>query len=130
MGKSGIGEFIFSTQRLSYNKGGDIYNHMKYIIPENKVDKVIFKYLDLNLKGLEKRKPKFYDGFVFAYPDEEFGILGYENNGNLYVYYGLIEEISNGFGLEYSDSKSLISRWVSDRLQLEVINTYKCRFCY
>ena len=96
---------------------------MKYIIPQDKVDKIVFKYLDNTLKSLEKRKAEYYDGFVFAYPDEEFGILGYENNGNLYVYNGLIEEISNGFGLEYSDSKSLISRWVSDRLQLEVINT-------
>ena len=97
---------------------------MKYIISENKIDKIIFKYLDNNLKGFEKRKANHYEGFVFAFPNEEYGILGYENNGALYVYYGLIEEISNGFGLNQSDSKSVITRWVSDRLQLEVINTY------
>ena len=96
---------------------------MKYIISENKIDKIIFKYLDNNLKGFEKRKANHYEGFVFAFPNEEYGILGYENNGALYVYYGLIEEISNGFGLNQSDSKSVITRWVSDRLQLEVINT-------
>ena len=96
---------------------------MKYIIPQDKIDKIIFKYLDKYLKGLEKRKPKYYEGIVLAYPDEEYGILGYENNGTLYVYYGLIEEISNGFGLNQSDSKSVITRWVSDRLQLEVKNT-------
>ena len=88
---------------------------MKYIIPENKLDKIVFKYLDLNLKGLEKRKPKSYKGIVFAYPDEKYGILGYENNGTLRIYYKLINEISSVFGLDESDSELIISRWVSDR---------------
>jgi hypothetical protein len=96
---------------------------MKYIISENKIDKIIFKYLDNILKGLEKRKPKYYDGFVLRYHNEEYGILGYENDGTLYIYGGLIDEISNGFGLEDFDSESIIGRWVGDRLQLEVKNT-------
>ena len=104
-------------------KWGDIHNHMKNIIPQDKLDKIIFKYLDLNLKGLEKRKAKYYDGIIFAYPDKRYGILGYENNGTLYIYYKLIDEISSTFGLDESESELLISRWVSDRLQLEVTNT-------
>jgi hypothetical protein len=98
---------------------------MKYIIPENKLDNIIFKYLDNTLKGLERKNAKYYDGFVFTFPDKEYGILGYENDGTLYVYYELIGEISNGFGLNQSDSKSLIGRWVIDRFQLEVKNTSK-----
>ena len=94
---------------------------MKYIITENKLDKIIFKYLDLNLKGLEKKKPLHYEGFIFAYPDEEYGILGYENDGTLFIDNKLINKISSVFGLKVSDSKYLIGRWVSDRLQLEVI---------
>jgi len=96
---------------------------MKYIIPENKLDKVVLKYLDLNLRNLEKRKPKYYEGIVFAYPDEEYGMLGWKNDGTLYIYYELIDEISSVFKLEESDIESLIGRWVSDRLQLEVKNT-------
>ena len=96
---------------------------MKYKIPQDKIDKVIFKYLDNNLKGLEKRKPKYYEGIVFAYPDKEYGILGWKNDGTLYVYYKIVDEISSVFKLEESDIKSLIGRWVSDRLQLEVKNT-------
>ena len=96
---------------------------MKYIIPQDKIDKVVFKYLDLNLKGLEKIKPKNYKGIVFAYPDEEYGILGLTKNGTLYIYYKLINEISSTFGMDKSDSKSIIGRWVSNRYQLEVINT-------
>ena len=96
---------------------------MKYIIPQDKLDKIVFKYLDNTLKGLERKNAKYYEGFVFAFPDEEYGILGYENDGTLYVYYELIREISNGFGLEDFDSESIIGRWVGDRLQLEVKNT-------
>ena len=99
---------------------------MKYIIPQDKLDKVVFKYLDLNLKGLEKRKPKYYKGIVFAYPDEKYGILGCQNDGTLvvlFIYYELINEISETFGLDRSDSKSIIGRWVSDRYQLKVRNT-------
>ena len=96
---------------------------MKYIIPQDKVDKVVFKYLDLNLKRLEKRKPKDYEGIIFAYPDKRYGILGYRNNGDLYIYRELIDEISYSFGMDKYDTKSLIGRWASDRFQLEVINT-------
>jgi len=32
---------------------------MKYEIPQDRLDKIIFKFLDNNLKGLEKRKPKY-----------------------------------------------------------------------
>ena len=84
----------------------------------------IFKYLDTNLNGLEKRKAKYFEGIIFAYPKEKYGILGYEKDGTLYIYYELIDEISSSFGLNDSDSKSIIGRWVSDRCQLEVINTY------
>ena len=102
---------------------------MKYIILENKLDKIIFKYLDLNIKELEKKKPKYFEGIVFAYPDEEYGILGYENNGSLYIYYELIDEISFSFGMDRNDSKSVIGRWASDRYQLEVINTVEGLAC-
>ena len=94
---------------------------MKYIIPQDKVDKVVFKYLDL--KRFEKRKPKYYEGIIFAYPDKEYGVLGYENNGFLYIYHEIINEISSTFGMDLSDSKSIIGRWVGNRYQLEVINT-------
>ena len=97
---------------------------MKYIIPQDKVDKVIFKYLDLNLKGIEKKKPKYFEGFVFTFPDEDYGVLGWEKPGILYIYTKLIDDISNSFGLNKSDSKSVIGRWVEDRINLEVVRTY------
>jgi hypothetical protein len=94
---------------------------MKYIIPENKLDKIVFRYLDLKLEGLVKKTPNRYDGIIFAYPDEQYGMLGWKNDGTLYIYYELTEEISSTFGLDESDSELLIGRWVEDRLQLNVI---------
>ena len=96
---------------------------MKYIISESKLDNIVFKYLDMNLKGLEKRKPIYFEGIIFVYPDEEHGILAWENDGSLYIYHELIDEISSSFGMDRNDSKSIIGRWASDRYQLEVINT-------
>jgi hypothetical protein len=95
---------------------------MKYIIPENKLDKIIFKYLDIILKRLVKRED--WEGIVFSYPDEEHGILAYfSDDGTLYIYHRLTDEISKTFKLNESDSKLIIGRWVSDRYQLEVTNT-------
>ena len=94
---------------------------MKYIIPQDKIDNIVFKYLDL--KRLEKRKPKYFEGIVFAHPNEEYGILGWQNNDTLHIYNKLINEISEAFGLDKSDSQLIIVRWVRDRFQLEVRNT-------
>ena len=96
---------------------------MKYIIPQDKLDNIVFKYLNLTLKGLEKRKPKYFEGIVFAHPNEEYGILGWQNNDTLHIYNKLINEISSVFGLDKYDVESIISRWVRDRFQLEVRNT-------
>ena len=118
------------NNNLFMNKRGEIFRpffvfiRMKYIIPQDKVDKVIFKYLDLNLKGVEKKNPKYFEGFVFTFPDEDYGVLGWEKPDILYIYYKLIEDISNTFGLNESDSKSVIVRWVEDRLKLEVVHTW------
>ena len=97
---------------------------MKYIIPENKLDNIVFKYLDTTLKGLEKKKPEYFEGIVIAHPNKDYGILGLTNNDTLHIYHELIDEISEIFGLDRSDSKSIIGRWVSDRYQLKVRNTH------
>ena len=96
---------------------------MKYIISESKLDDIIYKYLDLNLKGLNKRKPRYFEGIVLAHPNEEYGTLGWKNNGTLHIYYGLVDDISSNFGLDEYGSESIIGKWFSDRYQLELTNT-------
>ena len=95
---------------------------MKYIITENRLNSIIFKYLDVKYGALEQKKGKYYD-IVFHFPGEEYGKLGWEKSGVLYVFYELMDEISDYFGLESNDSLRVIGKWVEGRYNLKVINT-------
>jgi len=96
---------------------------MKYIIPENKLDNIVFKYLDLNLKDLEKIKYSYMDGMTFKRHNINDPVFFLQNGGTLYIYYELVDKISEIFNLEESDSQSVIGRWFSDRLQLDITDT-------
>ena len=65
---------------------------MKYIITENRLNSIIFKYLDVKYGALEQKKGKYVD-IVFHFPGEEFGVLGWKKSGVLYVYYKIRDEI-------------------------------------
>jgi len=95
---------------------------MKYIITENRLNNLIFKFLDVKLDGIEEKKGKFYD-IVFAFPGNEHGIMGWEKSEVLYVFNKLRDEISNYFGLEKDNSLRVIGKWVEDRYNLKVIST-------
>jgi hypothetical protein len=95
---------------------------MKVEILENRLNKVVFNYLDTKLSGFEQRKGKYYD-VVFGFPNEEYGILGWEKSRTLKIYYELVDETSYYFGMESSDIEKIIGEWVEDRYDLKVINT-------
>jgi hypothetical protein len=95
---------------------------MKYIITENRLNNLIFKFLDAKLDGIETRKGEYVD-IVFAFPDKEYGVLAWEKSGVLYVFYKLSDEISDFFGLEKDNSSRVIGKWVEDRYNLKVIST-------
>lgn len=97
---------------------------MKYIITESKLNKVIFKYLDMKLNGIEKIRGIHVD-IVFGFPNEEYGILGWKKPGNLYVGHEIVNEIKTLFGMKRSDTLDVFERYVEDRYNLEVINTDK-----
>jgi hypothetical protein len=97
---------------------------MKYIITESKLNKVIFKYLDMKLNGIKKIRGKHVD-IVFGFPNEEYGILGWGKPGNLYVGHEIVNEIKTLFGLEKPDALDVIGRYIEDRYNLEVINTHR-----
>jgi len=102
---------------------------MKYIITENRLNNLIFKYLDAKLDGIETRKGEYVD-IIFVFPDEEYGMLGWKKSGDLYVFYKLRDEISDYFGLEKDDSLRVIGKWVEDRHNLKVINTNVLTYNY
>ena len=95
---------------------------MKYIITENRLNKVIFNYLDTKLSGLKRKKGKYYD-IVFGFPNEEYGELAWEESGVLSIHYKLIDEISYYFGFDDTDAKKVIGKWVEDKYNLKVIKT-------
>ena len=95
---------------------------MKITISENRIEQLIFKYLDKRFVNLEKVKGKYSD-IVFKYPGEEYGILGWEKSGMLWIYYKLIDNISSIIPIEKSEIQKIIGRYVEDRFNLEVRNT-------
>ena len=95
---------------------------MKHIITESKFDKIVFKYLDMKLNGIEKIRGKHVD-IAFRFPNEKYGLLGWKKSGHLYVFNELNDGIHNMFGLETPDALDVIGRYVEDRYNLEVINT-------
>jgi len=96
---------------------------MKYIITESKLNNIIFKYLDTKYDALEEKKGRYSD-IVFTFPGEEYGVLGWDKSGDLYVCYELRYEISNLFGIENVNSLRVIGKWVEGKYNLKVTNTY------
>ncbi len=84
---------------------------------------MVFEYLDSILKELQKKNAANFDGIVFVFPNDKHGILGWENNGTLWIYYELTNIISSNFKLGKSDSDLIITNWFSNRLELKVNHT-------
>jgi hypothetical protein len=94
---------------------------MKYIITESRLDKVVFKYLDSKLDGIELKKG-ISDGLIFAFPNEEYGLMRLENTGELYTNYDISEEIGHMFSMDMSDVLKVIGRYVESRYNLKVVS--------
>jgi hypothetical protein len=95
---------------------------MKYLITESQLDNIIFKYLDnQDFIRIERNDSIF---FVNSEGDEYGQIRFDKDDGRCYIYYKLVEEISAFFSVEYSDSKSIIGKWVEHTLQMKVTNTF------
>ena len=95
---------------------------MKITISENRIEQLIFKYLDKRFEILEKVKGKYYD-IVFKYPGEKYGILGLEKSGKLWIFHKLIDDIFSFIPIEKPEIQKIIGRYVEDRYNLKVRNT-------
>ena len=96
---------------------------MKIAIIENRLEQLIFKYLDKRFEKLEKVKGESFI-VVFKYPGEERGILGWEKSGSLWVYHKLIDNIFSFIPIEKPEIQKIIGRYVEDRYNLKVTNTF------
>jgi len=101
---------------------------MKYIITESQLDKVIFKYLDIQDFVLYDEKKKFnnYINFLNHINDDTAQISIYATNAFgevrnwVYVNGELIEELSGFFSIDEDECLETIKRWVTNSLNIEV----------
>ena len=101
---------------------------MKYIITESKLEKVIFKYLDIQDFVIYDNKKKFsnYIYFLNSESDRESQISVYTNNAFgevrnwVFVNYDLIEELSDFFSIDKLDCLDIIRVWIIDTLGIKV----------
>ena len=99
---------------------------MKFLITENQIEKVVFRYLDN--QGLIRIGEGNAIYFVYSELDEFVQISYLKNIEHCFIYWGLIIEISNMFSLEEVDSEEIIGRWVENILNMRVVNTYSSAF--
>jgi hypothetical protein len=102
---------------------------MKYIIPENRLQNIIFKYLDDKLNGFEWRKGQYSD-IVLALHGEEYGLMGWKKHDKLYVNWEFVDEIKLMFSMLKSESLDVIGRYVESRYNLKVNHTPLFYFLY
>ena len=92
---------------------------MKYVITESQLDKVIFRYLDVQDLNIIKIGASTY----FSYPDDNFAQIKYggkhANNELCFIFIGLIEEVSSLFSLDRYQSTRIIGQWVKKKLNLD-----------
>ena len=93
---------------------------MKVIIPESRLEEIIFKYLDEKFKDLEQIKGRIV-AKIFKLPNEEFGIMGKEGK-RLLVNYKLTNKILSFIPIKKTEIQKIIGRYVEDRYNLEVKN--------
>jgi hypothetical protein len=93
---------------------------MKYIITESRLDKVIFRYLDNMLEGIELKEGRYDDSLILVFPGEEYGLMGWDKPNKLYTDYKVIDNIELMFSMEEDDVLDIIGRYVESRYNLKV----------
>ena len=92
---------------------------MKYVITESQLDKVIFRYLDVQDFNIIKIGASTY----FSYPDDNFAQIKYggnhANNELCFIFIGLIGKVSSLFSLDRYQSTRIIGQWVKKKLNLD-----------
>jgi hypothetical protein len=91
---------------------------MKYLITQEQLDKLVFKYL--NLKRFVQYEVDDTIYFSRSQDRRVAQIKYYKHNGWCIISNKLINEISRSLSLEKSDIGQIIGRWVENTLQMKV----------
>ena len=92
---------------------------MKYIITENKMEKVILHFLNKRYGDLKVYKTYKYPNSIFYIKDKKIYMEHDLENDNLWVDYDTIwTELGNLFSLKYNEIHSIITKWVEEAYNL------------
>ncbi len=93
---------------------------MKFEINENKLEKVIFKYLD-NKNFIIKETPENY--FFLENEEDEYSQIRVRKKDMFcFIRYNLTEEIISFFSIDYSTTKDVLTRYVENTLNIKLHN--------
>ena len=93
---------------------------MKFIITEDRINEIIFNYLDnKNFIKVDKGENIY---FLNSEKDKYAQIRYNKNTKDYYVDYKLIKEVSSFFSLKIFQSQEVIKGWVENTLQMKVRN--------
>ena len=95
---------------------------MNFEINENKLDKVIFKYLDSKNFIIKETDYNYY--FLENEEDEYAQIKVRKNNNFCSIYYRLTGEIESFFSIETPMAKKGLTRYVENTLNIKVSTTF------
>jgi hypothetical protein len=91
---------------------------MKYLITESQMDNFIFMYLDSQGLVQVKKDDKIY--FKKSEEDVTSIIVYNKESGVCMLSEKVINQISDFFSMDKSDSKVVIAKWVEKTLEVEV----------
>jgi hypothetical protein len=104
---------------------------MKYSIPEDKLNNVIFKYLDVHYGDVVERRGVYNQNTVYTKPGSEsqfglfsLGVYDHREFIDMYVTYYLIQEIKSFFQVENYDALMVIKEWVKRKYNVDIAQAF------
>lgn len=92
----------------------------KIIIPENKLEEIVFKYLDVKLKDVKQLEGQYFD-VIFKLPGYDTGIIGYNDLSNVLNINGkLIDDVFSIIPIEKTQIMRLIANYVVTKYRVNI----------
>ena len=95
---------------------------MKYLITESQINNLVFKYLE-NQDFVSFKTNK--DIYFMNTNEDEYGKIRFDKkDSECYISKKLVDEVSEFFSMDNSDSKELIGRWFENTIKMKVKDIY------
>ena len=92
----------------------------KITIPENKLEQMIFKYLDTKFKDVEKSEGQYFD-VIFKIPGYDIGMVGYNDLSNVLNINGkLIDDVFSFVPIEKMKIMELIANYIVMKYRVNI----------